>query len=227
MTNLQDPAQLRVAHGSFRVSSRLPLPYVYIRYRGRTQRPVCQGRWRGYQSHQDKRLHYSRALVNDGNIVYFRILDTRSVPVFRYATSWRLWCNVNNLTTFTGQNQQLVWLNNIFLVVPTLGAFVAAFSGPIYRAHKVVPWIAVLLQAGAFIYLLLILLHATHFTVFNATWFIFVLSFLFVFISGHNSTMVYMLLRNQTSAVYVQKAQQWAGFAYQVWSCSKKPTTNH
>jgi hypothetical protein len=109
----------------------------------------------------------------------------------------------------------LVWFNNMFLVLPTLGAFLAGLV-QIYRVHRAVPWICLIFQTLVFIYILLMALSVTRPIFFVAEWLVFTLCFLFIVFGGYNTTMIYLLLRQDADYKLVQRTQRWAGFAFQV-----------
>jgi hypothetical protein len=109
----------------------------------------------------------------------------------------------------------LVWFNNIFLVVPTVGAALAGVV-KVYNGHKIIPWMLISAQVILFAYILLVALQKTHSYVLSDAWFVFGVTILFNLLSGYNSTMVYLLLRTHMEARFIQRTQRWAGFAYQV-----------
>ena len=111
------------------------------------------------------------------------------------------------------QNQ--VWLNNIFMVIPTVGAGVAGIL-KLYDFHRSLPWIFVAAQTALFLYLFFYLIDVSHSTMYAPTWLIFLIVSIFTFMAGYNSTMVYMLLRARVITSFVQRSQRYAGFAYQI-----------
>lgn len=111
----------------------------------------------------------------------------------------------------------LVWFNNMFLVLPTLGAFLAGLV-QIYRVHRSVPWICLIFQSIVFVYIILMASDATRNVFYVAEWLVFTLCFIFITLGGYNTTMIYMLLRQDADYQLVQRTQRWAGFAFQVRS---------
>lgn len=117
-----------------------------------------------------------------------------------------------------GESQtQLVWMNIIFLVIPTLGTTAAGFLR-IFKRSRIVPWVFVTLQTICFVYFILCALKKTRPYVFLNTPIIFVILVIFAILTGYNSTMVYLLLRQEevVEVAMVEQAQRWAGFAFQL-----------
>lgn len=119
------------------------------------------------------------------------------------------------MAPFLCSGVNLVWFNNMFLVVPTLGAFLSGIV-QVYRRHRVIPWSLFSIQLVLFLYIVLMAAKSTHPIVYVSEWLIFTLCFLFIVLGGYNSTMVYMLLRSEMDYKLVQRTQRWAGFAFQV-----------
>lgn len=116
-----------------------------------------------------------------------------------------------------GETQtQLVWMNIIFLVVPTIGTAAAGFLRP-FKRSRIVPWVLLSLQTLLFAYLLLTVLRHTRPYVYHKLPLLFAALILFAILSGYNSTMVYLMLRQEevVEVALVERAQRWAGFAYQ------------
>lgn len=120
---------------------------------------------------------------------------------------------------YMGERQKdLVWMNMIFLVVPALGTALAAFFRPFSRSTRVFPWSSIISQTIVFGYLMLCTIRHSRPYVYHETWLIYVALILFSLLSGYNSTMVYLILRQEevVETALVEQAQRWAGFAYQV-----------
>lgn len=120
---------------------------------------------------------------------------------------------------YMGEKQQdLVWMNVIYLVIPALGTATAAFFRPFSRSHRVFPWASIASQTILFSYLLICTIRHSRPYVYHAKWLIYLVLILFALLSGYNSTMVYLILRQEeiVETAFVEQAQRWAGFAYQV-----------
>lgn len=119
---------------------------------------------------------------------------------------------------YMGETQsQLVWMNIIFLVAPTIGTAGAAFIRP-FKRSRIVPWTMITLQTILFVYIFLTVLKHTRPYVYHGLPLIFTSLILFAILSGYNSTMVYLILRQEevVETAMVESAQRWAGFAFQI-----------
>jgi hypothetical protein len=119
---------------------------------------------------------------------------------------------------YMGESQyQLVWMNIIFLVAPTIGTAVAGFIRP-FKRSRIVPWTMIALQTLVFLYLFLTVLKHTRPYIYHKLPLLIVALVLFAILTGYNSTMVYLLLRQGevVEVAMVEAAQRWAGFAFQV-----------
>lgn len=119
---------------------------------------------------------------------------------------------------YMGESQaQLVWMNIIFLVIPTVGTAGAALWRP-FKRSRIVPWACLVLQSIVFAYLFLTVMKHSRPYVYHGLPVLFIALILFAILSGYNSTMVYLILRQEevVNVALVEQAQRWAGFAFQV-----------
>lgn len=105
----------------------------------------------------------------------------------------------------------------IFLVVPTVGTLAAGWLRP-FKRSRIVPWVLIALQSILFVYFLLVTLRHVRPYIYHKLPLVFIALILFAILSGYNSTMVYLLLRQEevVDISLMEQAQRFAGFAFQL-----------
>jgi hypothetical protein len=108
-------------------------------------------------------------------------------------------------------------MNIIFLVVPTVGTAAAGFLRP-FKRSRIVPWVLIGLQTLIFGYFFLVVLARTRPFTYHKLWLLYIALIFFAILSGYNSTMVYLMLRQEevVEIQMVEQAQKWAGFSFQL-----------